>query len=290
MTGTWKGLQAQEVDAGGLVALVVPELGGKIVSLHTDDGAELLVNRDLTADRPAPGARFVDVAMGGWDECVPTIDECLTSDGVVLPDHGEAWRLPWEDEGEGWYGYAGRVAPYEFSRRVWGHEGRLRFDYLARATGHSDVAMLWAAHPQFAAPRGTRVHLAATVSYVVDVLAEPPRRRPWPVGGMGIDDVPMPGSGQLGCCKVYVEPDSPVDRAAVVRPDGLSIQMSWEPRLTPYLGIWMERGVFASEPVVAVEPTTGFYDSCSFAAARGQLTVLEPGEELTWYVDLEVHQ
>ena len=52
--------------------------------------------------RPAAyGATFVEQDMAGWDEMFPTILACAypgpgPHHGAALPDHGEAWSLPWE--------------------------------------------------------------------------------------------------------------------------------------------------------------------------------------------------
>ena len=66
---------------------VRPERGGRITSLRLD-GEELL-DQGIGVDEPGT-AGFVESGAWGWDEMVPTVDATET-----LPDHGEAWRLPW---------------------------------------------------------------------------------------------------------------------------------------------------------------------------------------------------
>lgn len=288
MIRTWKGLPARQVQAEGFAALIVPELGGKVVSLLTEAGVELLVNRDLVPALPIPGARFVDAPLGGWDECVPTIDECSGPDQSLLPDHGEAWRVPWGNRGADWYGYRGRALPYDFSRRASCNDGRLRFDYRVSAVGDVGVGLLWAAHPQFAAPQGTVVLLPPGVTSVLDVLAPVPAPHTWADAGLGIDEVPLPGPDEPGYRKYYLDPGQRIHDAQIVRPDGITISMTWGGAVVPYLGIWMDQSVFAREAAVGLEPSTGFFDSHARASAQGRLPLLAPGDEIAWHVELEV--
>src|SRR6266566_5179359 len=74
-----------------------PERGSRITSLRLH-GDELL-DQGIGVDEPS-AAGFVAAGAWGWDEMVPTIDPHpypagSAWAGVVLPDHGEAWRLPW---------------------------------------------------------------------------------------------------------------------------------------------------------------------------------------------------
>jgi galactose mutarotase-like enzyme len=287
MTEHWRGCVAQEVTAGRLRALMVPSLGGKIVSLRYDDRVELLANEHLTAQPPEPGATFATEPLGGWDECVPTIDACRGPVGLPFPDHGEAWRRPWDDRGDGWFGYSGAAAPYDFARRLAPDGPRLRLHYRVRSRHDRPLGILWAAHPQFAAPPGTRVQLGDATE-MLDVLVDPAAPRTCGPEGLSIGDVPPPGPGRPGYRKCYVGPDQHLDRATVVRPDGVRITMSWDAEATPYLGIWLDRAALAREPVVAVEPTNGFYDSAERAATNGRLAGVEAGGSLAWHVDLEV--
>ncbi len=56
----------------------------------------------------------------------------------------------------------------------------------------------------------------------------------------------------------------------------------------PYLGIWFDRGAYSREPVIALEPSTGYYDSLATAVELGRVPRLEVGVPFEWYVDLAV--
>src|SRR2546430_17245920 len=66
---------------------VRPERGGRITSVRLD-GEELL-DQGIGVDQPTANG-FVEGGAWGWDEMVPNVEPTET-----LPDHGEAWRLPW---------------------------------------------------------------------------------------------------------------------------------------------------------------------------------------------------
>ena len=70
-----------------------PERGGRITSLRLR-GEELL-DQGIGVDQPTAEG-FVEAGAWGWDELVPTVEATGT-----LPDHGEAWRVPWAVASEG---------------------------------------------------------------------------------------------------------------------------------------------------------------------------------------------
>jgi hypothetical protein len=62
-------------------------------------GGEELLDQGIGADDP-DSEDFVEGGASGWDELVPNVDASNYPGsgpwaGTQLPDHGEAWRLPW---------------------------------------------------------------------------------------------------------------------------------------------------------------------------------------------------
>ena len=125
---------------------VRPGRGGRITSLRLD-GEELL-DQGIGVDRPgAPG--FVESGAWGWDEMVPTIEP--TGD---LPDHGEAWRLPWEvlkhDATSALMRCRGRLKAWELERHLdVGDDYGVTATYVFRNLGSVPLAAYWAGHPLF---------------------------------------------------------------------------------------------------------------------------------------------
>ncbi len=216
--------------------------------------------------------------MAGWDECAPSINQC-TVGGVAVPDHGELWTEEFNVAGATATA-RGRSFDYHFERCIEPTAAGLRLSYRAEAL-RDRVPFLWAAHPQFVAPAGSYVRLPDEVQTMVDVMAPQPRSLPWRHELATIDTVENGGSRKL-----YIDPDSPVFDSALVRPGGAELRLSWSHEC-PYFGIWFDRCAYSREPVIALEPSTGYFDSLETAVNARRVAVLEPGHPLEWWIDLE---
>src|ERR1700730_573966 len=132
---------------------VRPGRGGRITSLRLD-GEELL-DQGIGIDEPG-ALGFVEGGAWGWDEMVPTVDATDT-----LPDHGEAWRIPWHVDGESASSVdmrcVGRVVPWELVRRIGLAGDRVRFAYRYTTRGHEALLAYWCAHPLFRFEKGMEI-------------------------------------------------------------------------------------------------------------------------------------
>lgn len=275
---TWCGEPVLVTTGAGWRLAVSPRRGGKIVSL-IGGGVEWLAQPRLPLSPPAmPGAQFVAAEMCGWDECAPSIVSCVVR-GRQVPDHGDLWTQRWGVDGE-WLVASGPSFGYELARRVVALGRRIRLEYRARAV---DVAVpfLWAAHPQFQAPAGSVVHVETATSRVVDVLAESE-----PLAALGPETCAIDTVEPGGCRKFYLEPGERATSVRLTRPDGAALSMTWDTAVTPYLGVWFDRGAYSHQDVIAIEPSTGYYDSLETALARGRVPVIEVGRELSWWCEL----
>lgn len=265
------------VSGNGLTAAVDVQRGGKITSLVDRSGTEWLAQAAPGESRET-GRAFIDSEMCGWDECAPSINAC-TVDGRAIPDHGDLWDQPFSQEHNRVH-TVGRSLDYDFERTIEATESGLRFNYAATARTRQ-IPFLWAAHPQFLAPAGTRVEVPGLVS-VVDVLADRPERAAWTDALATIDTIDAGG-----CRKVYADPEHPFTNAALVRPNGSRLHLSWS-LATPYLGIWFDNAAFSREPVIAIEPSTGYFDSLETAIHNNRVPTLTPNQSFRWHVDLAV--
>lgn len=279
----WHGMRAQVHRSAALELVILPDRGGKIASIRDRSGREWL-EQPAVPLRPLDKlpTRFVDGDMCGWDECAPTIAPCDVS-GVQLPDHGELWRTPWFDSGEGWLTVHGPSWGYTFSRRisVSGHVAKLEYQVTA---GGEAFPLLWAAHPQFRAGPGTRVDLGGQSPQLLDVLAIPPAWNQYADELCGIDSVPAGG-----CRKFYLDPDSLRGPVTLRHTDDSVLTMECSDNV-PYLGVWFDRKAFALHDVIALEPSTGFYDECNAAVRRGQVATLAASEHVQWWVTVSIGQ
>lgn len=255
------------------------------------DGARITslvaAGREWLAPSPPrdPAGGFTDSGTGGWDEVAPTVAACTLGDGTRLPDHGDAWRLEWSVASSGPSTSTAVVAlrsvPLQLSRTLTVEAGRLRAEYVATATGRVGVPLLWAVHPLFAAPPGTRIVTGEPAPRLTGEYPEAGSPVAWPGSGIdrgSIDDVD-------GALKAFA---TGLDRARIVHADGQGLTIRWDAVALPHLGLFWDTGVFADQAVVAIEPTTGRRDAAS--AVEDELPVVVPGHPLRWWLELSVDE
>lgn len=303
--------------------VIVPEYGGKIVSLYDRRaGFEWLVQAQGAHKPEGYGSIFIEGDMCGWDEMFPTINACrYPIEGAffnrALPDHGEVWSLPWSAAASAGasgsqfsllnprkpeklvFSVEGRALPYRFWRAAWfPNPDCLQLDYALVNLAAEPIHCLWAAHPQFAAKQGTRIVLPETVDEVVNVVSggawgEEGIRVSWPraksaAGTNWQLDQIRPAEAH-DCRKFYLPPDKPVSWAGLMQPDcKCSLRLSWQTEEIPYLGIWVDEGAYNPQPTVALEPSNGYYDSLATAVSLGRALILQPAEKRHWSLRLNL--
>ena len=224
-----------------------PERGGRITSLRLR-GEELL-DQGIGIDQPTADG-FVDGGAWGWDEMVPTVEATGT-----LPDHGEAWRVPWAVVSENSMSCVmsceGRALPWRLERRV--EVGDVvRITYVLSNAGASDIPGYWCAHPLFRYEMGMRIDVGARL--------------------MGFAE------GKSG--KFFL-PRGAIDRASLLWRGGPAIEMAWDRETTPYCGVWICNGDLGGYRQVAIEPATGGGDRPD---SEEPPPILEPGQSLEWWL------
>ncbi len=300
---TWHDFPGLKIESELVRVVLVPNLGGKIVSLFDKvHQLEWLAPPMRPLKQTTYGADFVSQDMSGWDEMLPTIVSCVYQ-GALLPDHGEVWSIPWQVEqtSEAVNLSIGGVAlPYRFARSAaLITPDCLELSYRLMNTGRVSFPYLWAAHPQFIADESTRVVLPPEVAELVNVITDDPtwggcgERYPWPQatdrqGNLWrLDRV---RSAQWRACrKFYVPPEQQIGWAALIHEGrGCRLHMEWSPSESPYLGLWVDEGSYNSLPVVAFEPSNAYYDSLLWAIENERVSFLEPGQEHRWQIRIRL--
>ena len=194
---------------------VRPERGGRITSLRLD-GHELL-DQGIGVDQPTAEG-FVEGGAFGWDEMIPNLEPTAT-----LPDHGEAWRLPWTVQSADSAGCVmtctGRVVPWRLERRI-ALAATVALHYELSNVGREPVSAYWCAHPLF--------HYDPEMEVSVDI--------------------PRPEEGRSA--KVFL-PRGSVERVRLGR-----VELGWDSSVTPNVAIWVCNGDLGGYRQIAVEPAT----------------------------------
>lgn len=307
----WHGFKAWYLEGDFVRVITIPELGAKIVSLFDKrTQREWLVGPGIRPLRAVSyGATFTDQDMSGWDEMFPTITACEYPapgelNGRLLPDHGEAWFLPWVIEQEPGdslvLSLEGIALPYRLVRTLrFIASDTLRMEYDLLNLGPEPLAYIWAAHPQFLCEDGARMILPSQIDEVCSTLpaefgwGEPETRFDWPVAqrpdGTQIR-IDQSGPASLKQARKFFSlPGAHPEWVGLVRnPDGDWLRLDWDPASIPHLGIWIDQGYISHTAVVALEPTTGFYDSLAIAWGKGEVTSVGPGAAVVWTLDVRL--
>jgi galactose mutarotase-like enzyme len=311
---TWQDIAAWRLESADLRLVVVPRAGARIVSLF-DKAAEyewLVSSGPSYLFRDVPyGAPYNANNTGGWDEMLPTIIACSYPGpgdlhGIALPDHGEAWILPWDDAGTAEdrirLSLTGRALPYRLTRTISFTGARdILLDYRIENLSAQPVAYLWAAHPQFACESGAKILLPPDVREVVNVLpvewgeewGPVGTHNAWPAlraadGTFHAQDTIGPADLHRGR-KFYALPNRPISWAGLAQPDaGCRLILEWDQTALPYCGVWVDEGYLSQVPVVAIEPATGYYDDLTVAWQNGRIGQVEPGSCVSWQLTVHI--
>jgi galactose mutarotase-like enzyme len=308
---TVDGLAALAVDAGDVRLVILPELGAKVLSLvWKPTGFEYLWRQP---DRPLRlvdyGADFEAADISGWDECFPTIGQAVYPEfpwqGIVAPDHGELWAIPWNWSiaGETLRMWADGVRfPYRFARSFsFADPGRIDVVYEVENRAPYALRALWSMHPFFCAGPDTRILLPAPNRIRVEIsklarlggfLAD----HPWPVthgaDGQAVDLSLMGPRDRLAMDKIYSDRLAQGWTALYTPSHQQYVAMTFDPAAVPYVGIAMMRGGWPEEGEpscsVILEPCTGWPDRLDIAIPRGAAMTIPASATARWSVSLHL--
>lgn len=305
----WYDLNAYTLESDALRVVIVPERGAKIASLVDKRlGHEWLIQPTRP---PAPeipyAASYVEYDINAWDEMFPTIvsDSYAPAGayhGAALPDHGEVWPLPWEaavSEGGLHTSVSGRALPYRLERTARLETAtRLRLDYRVTSLAEEALYLLWSPHALFAADEQTEIMLPAEVTSLYTAHDVPPwgahgtrHAFPHPQTSDGKTwDLRRVGPPALrDCRKFYVPPELSVDHAGLRQRDtGAWLRLSWDAAALPYLGIWIDEGLYVTVTTIGLSPSNAFYDNVNRAIALGRVAPLGAGETRAWSLAVEL--
>lgn len=313
------------IRAGGCSVTILPRLGGKIASIRIGDRE--LLQTPLSVYAPRTRTMSFDAGdASGWDECLPAVAPCTvqTESGTAsVPDHGDLWRIPWEngDQGSGnrdQLGVDGSEAqvtlrgecfslPLALVRTVSlteaGNGWRLQLNYALTNTGSFPAPWSWAAHPLFAVQEGDRIVLPASI-HTLRVEGSGGARLgkvgdsvSWPVAtqangsraDLSVAQGPQSGIGD----KLFAGPLAAAENwCALERPRaGVQIKVSFDPAATPYLGLWICYGGWPERPgtkqmCVALEPATAPVDSLAQMGPWSRVLAAE--KTFSWPMTVEI--
>jgi galactose mutarotase-like enzyme len=304
----WDGFEVLAIETDAVRIIVMPELGGRIASLlDKRSGHEWLLQPSVSQVRRAEyGGDFVAASPSGWDEMMPTIIPCAYPEAGVfgdafLPDHGEVWSIAWDkvetSADKITLSVVGKALPYRLIRAIhFEANNTLCITYHCLNTGQHPFYFLWAAHALFAVDEKTSIDLPPHIHRLynvhnVDAWGAHGTLYGYPeaqtVDGKAWDLSQMTFSTPLTCRKFYIHPDDAIEEVGLHQADrDIGIRLSWEKTQLPYLGIWIDEGVYTKSATIGLEPTNAFYDSLEVAYQQQRVPLLEAGQTLSWELRL----
>ncbi|MCL4861571.1 MAG: hypothetical protein KJZ93_19290 [Caldilineaceae bacterium] len=303
------GLQCLVVETQLHRLAILPELGAKVISLiDKASGYEYLWRNP---GRPLRRARYADAYdrydLSGWDECFPTISEVVYPEGpwqgIVAPDHGELWSLPWQWDHQGdtlrMWTHSVRFA-YSFERTFrFTEAGPIEIHYTVYNPTPFPFKALWSMHPflnvtptsRVLLPPGVRVRVELSSGERIGAFLS---EHPWPLAqdrqGQPADLSRIGPRGEPSLEKLYTTP-LPTGWAALQNEEeGPFLAFTFNPQLVPFVGVCHIRGWPDASPTYStiLEPCTGWPDRLDLAMTRGAGMVIPAQGEYRWRVTLHL--
>jgi galactose mutarotase-like enzyme len=315
------------IRAGECTVTVLPQFGGKIASIRI--GEQELLQQPLAPIATRTRTLAFDAGdASGWDECLPSVATCSveTEAGVSeIPDHGDLWRVEWEEQGveNREQGLENRKLadasvtligkcfslPLELERRLElvqvGQCWHLKLHYKLTNTSSDAVPWSWSAHPLFAAEEGDRIVLPESIKSLRlegsggERLGKGGETVAWPMAklanGSCVDlSVAEAPDSRVGD-KLFTGPLTASENwCELVRPSaGVRIRVTFDAAATPYLGLWFCYGGWPEKPgpkqvCVALEPATAPVDSLAVTGPWSRM--LASDESFSWTMEVEIEK
>jgi galactose mutarotase-like enzyme len=291
--------------------VVLPEWGGKIASLYDRRRKRewLHTNPNFRFRLPVYGSDYVgDYDIGGFDECFPNIGSgpypVWPWQGIMLPDHGEVWALPWDvarDSAGLTLTVEGVRLPYRLEKRLELRSDGLWMGYRALNRSPFDMPVLWSSHPLVNVRAGMRLQVPAESVRVDSCNArfaeltglEPGQIVSWPMIA-GQDMRTIPGPEAETAAKLTARQLREGIVALVDPADEARLAFHFEPASVTHCGLWLNYGGWAGKPGAApyynigLEPCIGVADRLDLALQAGEAGLLPARGELSWHLQLRL--
>jgi galactose mutarotase-like enzyme len=299
----YRDLKGIQVENEVLKVTILPERGANIASIvYKPTNKEWLWHNTKPYKLPPYGAPFAEYDTSGFDDCFPTVSECLYPDSpwenIKIPCHGELWTLPWEckiaqDKGEVDCEVYGIRLPYHFRKVITLQKNRIKINYTVKNLSPFPLKVIWAAHPLVAVSPGMKILLPKDTIVKEDIS-------PWK---LTLEEdkmlsIEIGGPSSRIAKKFFTEelslPDDSAGWGAFYEPLTKEFILLTFPKETiPYIGIWINQAGFPFLPEgghynAAIEPTSCNAENIAEGNEKGNLIPLPPRSSRSWYLILTV--
>ncbi len=286
------------LSSNGIEIEVVPELGGKVISLRGPDGHERLSRSSRPYVKRTSQLRYQDSEFDGLDEIFPTlVASPAGSNHPAIPEHGEVWYLPWKVlPGPGLnLEVKGECLPYILNRKISIHKQTVLFSYTLSNTGKIAFPYIYLFHPLFFAESGLDLKVPQETSFKIKgskklFLGTNGDTKTW----KELKEGPLAGKlfqSDRGHYWNATLVSSTLNQLKLSWPSLKPLTLTWDKTSLPYCAFWSTEGaILGGLKHFALEPTSSLSDKLSVAAASGEAKILLPNHEAKWDILLTFDQ
>lgn len=268
-----------------LIVKILKDFGGKIASIyHKELDYEVLFQPTKNSyDIPKLGDAFSKYDTSGIDEMLPTIDECYYPNSYKkLNDHGDIWAQKWRYEEDG-DALISKVRcdsiKLDLERKIQLDQEEIKIDYKLYNPTEQELHYLWAFHGLMNFDESTELEFF-TDSEIENVIND----KAYEFDYLKLGEYP---DGQS--YKFYFKDEINDGRVNILHKDkNVSITYAYDTDINKYLGVWITKGGFKGEYNLAIEPSSGYYDSLELAYKNDKVSKIDSKETKEWKLNLEI--
>ena len=272
-----------------LIVHILPNLGGKVASIKSKktDYEYIFQASKKAYDFPDYAASFEKYDTSGIDDCIPTIDACIDPiSKSELPDHGDVWSLAWEIVNKTDHSLDLKVSlrslPLVFHKTISLNETSLHFSYQLDNDTDQNYAYLWAFHGLLNYETNSFLEFEDGLENYINVQND----ELW-----NFDIRQLNNFKENHTYKYYFQDPIREGWARLTHPDQkTALEILFNPKDNPYLGVWLTTGGFKGEKNIAIEPCNGYYDALDRAIRNEKYQTISAKSQKTWQLELKIKE
>jgi galactose mutarotase-like enzyme len=302
----FKKKKALSLENSEVRLVVIPEIGGKIVSFYNKEKSfELLFqNKEEEYKKPSYGDNFAEYDCSGFDDCFPNIDSSkLKYNGSTInyADHGEIWSADFDyqiSDDKLILSYYSQYLDYNYQKKIHLEANKVKIDYRIENQSEKALPAIWAMHCLINYSQDMELNFPTGVDKIENVmeskyLGKKGEFHKFPITVDKFNNLyrlnRVNNNEETGCEKYYVRDKVKLGQCSAFYPqEKIEFIINFEQNKLPYLGFWLTEGGFKNDYNCAFEPADGYYDSVNTALENEKINIIKAGESYNFALELEL--
>jgi galactose mutarotase-like enzyme len=285
--------------------VVLPNRGAKIVSIeYLPSSLEVLSQPGEFTGKACSDKGFTSEDSCGFDDMFPAIlaetYQWENGEKTEINDHGNLWYKHWDCNllSENTCECSVRIPEFfcSLKKTIKVGEEKIHITYSLCNESAFPFRGLWAAHALFSLRPGMYLELPSDMDEIINAMDTSllgtrafGKKIPYPVPFEEIGDISRFNPTLGAYAKFYFSKPCKTGRCSLIDPaEKISIEITFDPEKTPYLGIWVNENGWEGQQNIGIEPATSGMDSPSLAKEFGMENPFAPNTTTTWSMDIGV--